>query len=238
MREASKNIMHDQQDDKDNRAYAEAKLSFLEQDEAQAKDYSGGGRSQSKPAWAMTETAAEVQQDDMKSSEEDELLEFAQGLDFDRYMGDMEVQSVMERLRKRITELERDVVHEDMRHADAETRSKIREKLAKLGLSEASLNSGPQQSAESEAIYAARALLQEEEDLQAVHSAKSAAALLKAAKEKIALVAAAMHNAAPPSQPRILNEPVVIMHEPSEGARLNGKNEISNLPYMHRNPAI
>lgn len=64
-----------------------------------------------------------------------------------------------------------------------------------------------QVSAESAAMNAARALLQEEEDMQAVHSAKSVAALLKTAKDKIAQVKAAVHPApAPPSEPKILNE--------------------------------
>lgn len=66
---------------------------------------------------------------------------------------------------------------------------------------------GGQVSAESAAMNAARALLQEEEDMQAVHSAKSVAALLKTAKDKIAQVNAAVHPGPAPSlQPKINNE--------------------------------
>ena len=66
---------------------------------------------------------------------------------------------------------------------------------------------GGAQSAESAAMNAARALLQEEEEMQAVHSAKSVAALLKSAKDKIAEVKAAVHPPPTPSaEPRILNE--------------------------------
>lgn len=135
-----------------------------------------------------------------------------------------------------------------------------------------------QVSAESAAMNAARALLQEEEDMQAVHSAKSVAALLKTAKDKIAQVKAAVNPAPPPpSEPKILNEvsivavvwswnglslfdnlsadvcfllgltflfspstvqPIIIVHDASEGSRLEVKNALSKLPYMNRNPAV
>mmetsp|Transcript_16732 Transcript_16732/g.28367 ORF Transcript_16732/g.28367 Transcript_16732/m.28367 type:complete len:387 (+) Transcript_16732:42-1202(+) len=250
MREASRQILHGADSKEDYKAggseYVDESGTTVgpatEDDsslQAQAKS-AGGSKVQFKPAWAMTEKAADDQVEEMKSGEEDALLEFAQGLDFDRYIGDIEVQTMMERLRKRIIDLERDVALEEMKNADAETRALLREKLAKMGATEASLQvEGAAQSAESEAMVAARALLQEEEDLQAVHSAKSAAALLKTAKDKISQVTAAVHPPeGPPAEPRVLNEPVMITHEPSEGTRLNGKNEISNLPYMRRNPAV
>ena len=63
------------------------------------------------------------------------------------------------------------------------------------------------QSEESEALAAARALLQEEDDMQAVHSAKSVAALLKTAKDKIAQVKAAVQPPPPSNgEPRVTNE--------------------------------
>ena len=57
------------------------------------------------------------------------------------------------------------------------------------------------------ALNAARALLQEEDEMQAVHSAKSVAALLKSAKDKINQVKAAVQP--PPAhsgEPKIANE--------------------------------
>jgi hypothetical protein len=91
-----------------------------------------GAKAQFKPAWAMTEKAAEDQMDQINMEEEDDLIEFAKSLDFDKYMGDVEVQTVMEKLRRRIDELERDVAQEDLRSADAETRAAMRLKLEKL----------------------------------------------------------------------------------------------------------
>jgi hypothetical protein len=54
-------------------------------------------------------------------------------------------------------------------------------------------------------LNAARALLQEEEDMQAVHSAKSVAALLKTAKDKIAQIKTSVHPGIA-AEPKITNE--------------------------------
>jgi len=111
------------------------------EDKAQAKYASNDSASaagskhhqqQAKPAWAMTEKAADNQFEDLLMNEEDDLLDFAKGLDFDKYMGDIEVQTVMERLRKRIADLERDVALEDSRNSDAETRAAMRAKLEQM----------------------------------------------------------------------------------------------------------
>ena len=59
---------------------------------------------------------------------------------------------------------------------------------------------------ERKALAAARQLLQEDEDLQGVHSAKSVTALLKTAKEKIATVAASVRAASTPAGPQVSNE--------------------------------
>lgn len=180
----------------------------------------------------MTQKAADDQFEDLRLDEENELLDFAKGLDFDRYMGDVEVAAVMERLCRRIADLERDVATEDLRNLDAETRAAMRAKLEQmvhrlLGrtsiyaiygfLTKCSLlcrvtlmnedRRGGGQSEESAAMSAARALLQDEDDLTAIHSAKSAAALLKTAKDKIAQIKSSVNpGPAPNSQPRIVNE--------------------------------
>jgi hypothetical protein len=36
----------------------------------------------------------------------------------------------------------------------------------------------------------------------------------------------------------VLNLPLIVKHEPSDGARLENKKNPSNLPYIHRNPAV
>jgi hypothetical protein len=77
----------------------------------------------------MTETTAEIASDAKQQREEDELLDFALSLNYDKYIVDMEVKVMMDRLRKRIEELEKEVVVDEQRENDAELRAAKREML-------------------------------------------------------------------------------------------------------------
>eukprot|EP01038_Epipyxis_sp_PR26KG_P012691 gene12691-17016_t len=213
-------------------AAAEDKKSNSESKKAQSKS--------SKPAWALTENAAASAEEEYELDEVDDLIEFAKGLDFDKYIDDVEVQAMMERLRKRIVELEKEVTLEDQKEADNEARIARKALLAKMGITESAMNNGDNDTELNEnnkAYLAAKALLQEDEEMQAVHSTKSMAALVKTAKEKINSISASVRQDSVPELPKVFNEPVIVTHETSEG-RLDGKNFISNMPYMHRNPAV
>mmetsp|Transcript_14459 Transcript_14459/g.17190 ORF Transcript_14459/g.17190 Transcript_14459/m.17190 type:complete len:335 (+) Transcript_14459:35-1039(+) len=73
--------------------------------DAAAKKRTKSGRA-SMPMWALTEDkAAEVTQV-VEEDELDDLLEFAKNLDFDKYMGDMEVSTMLATVKARIAELE------------------------------------------------------------------------------------------------------------------------------------
>jgi hypothetical protein len=37
---------------------------------------------------------------------------------------------------------------------------------------------------------------------------------------------------------RLSWQPIIVVHEPNEGSRLEVKNALSKLPYMNRNPAV
>lgn len=77
-------------------------------------------KKQVRPVWAMTEKDADMAADRKEQLEEEELLKFAENLDFDKYVSDVELQSMMDRLRSRIGELEKEVTAEDQKEADAE----------------------------------------------------------------------------------------------------------------------
>ena len=59
----------------------------------------------------------------MLDGDEEDLLAFASGLDIEKYLGDMEIKAMMERVKRRILELEREVVQEGRREAEAEQRA-------------------------------------------------------------------------------------------------------------------
>ena len=86
----------------------------------------------SRPAWALTETAAAVASEDKLAGDEDDLLNFAASLDFDRYMGDVEVRVMIDGLRKRIVDLEREAANDDNREAAQEERAAKKEMLTKM----------------------------------------------------------------------------------------------------------
>lgn len=166
-----------------------------------------------KPAWAVTEEAAEKLSEAKQAKEEDDLLNFALGLNFDRYIGDMEVQMTVERLRRRIADLEREVKEEESRELDAESRAARREMLEMMGAAEASLQQQPSANdaatmEQLQALQTAKALLGEEDSLQNVHSTKSVVTLLRAAKDKIGQVREQVKALQPgtPAEPKVNNE--------------------------------
>lgn len=199
-----------------------------------------------RPAWAITEEKASAYSEAKAEAEEDDLLDFAKSLSYDKYIGDLEVKMMMNQLRKRIAELEKEVEQEDAMQTDMATRAARREMLELMGNAEAAMRMEEEEanakiSADSQAIQTAKALLEEDDNMQNVHSTKSVVAMLKTAKEKISTMQYGIKSATlPPIEPVVSNEPKVVIHEPNEGARLDpqGKNLVSNLPYMHRNPAV
>lgn len=237
---SSTNLLADAKDSK--QASSESKHDYKQSNEPAPRKAQSAAQL-GRPAWAMTEDKAEMALDQRMEAEEDDLLDFAKSLSYDKYIGDLEVRIMMERLRKRIGDLEKDVAMEDQREADAETRMARREMLELMGNAEAAMlqEGDAKVSADSQALQTAKALLEDDENMQNVHSTKSVVAMLKAAKDKISVVQTSVQRSAGtmvPIESTVSNEPKVVIHDPAEGSRLEGKNAVSNLPYMHRNPAI
>jgi hypothetical protein len=92
----------------------------------------GSSSSGSKPAWALTETASIAASDAEELDDENALLSFAEGLDFDREIDDMELQSVMGQLKSRISEMEKEVAMQDQREEAAEDRNEKKKLLAQM----------------------------------------------------------------------------------------------------------
>ena len=201
-----------------------------------------------RPAWALTEKTAETKAavNENKEFDDDEgLLDFAQNLDYDRFMSDIEVKTMMKKLQERIASLEHDVKEENSREADAEERAIKREMLASAQqLNQMAGEDGADAANDENLQNIAKLMLAEDTELSAVHSQQSVQNMLKMAKEKIATVkgvADAKYNPdsqKPKGMGNISGGPQIVLHEPNEGMRIDGKNSVSNLPYMHRNPAV
>eukprot|EP00596_Hydrurales_sp_CCMP1899_P007063 CAMPEP_0119044676 /NCGR_PEP_ID=MMETSP1177-20130426/33494_1 /TAXON_ID=2985 /ORGANISM="Ochromonas sp, Strain CCMP1899" /LENGTH=382 /DNA_ID=CAMNT_0007015151 /DNA_START=167 /DNA_END=1315 /DNA_ORIENTATION=- len=205
----------------------ESKIPGLSSVHAQAKTSGPNvGSSSSRPAWALSEIAAAAANEEKLLGDEDELLSFAEGLDFDRYIGDMEVRTVMDRLRQRISEMEREVSMEEKREGASEERAAKKDLLAQMIDDALHLGQQEEKSEMERDREDARSVLNSEAgaDLQNIHSNKSVVAMIKTSRDKMLGT--------------VIQEPKVVTHSDDEGARLAKLKEVANLPYMHRNPAV
>ena len=55
--------------------------------------------------------------------DEEDLLAFVSDLDYNKYIGDMEVHSMMDRVRQRIAALEKEIVKDEQRDGEASERT-------------------------------------------------------------------------------------------------------------------
>lgn len=191
-----------------------------------------------RPMWALTEHQAEEAAKRAENDDADDLLDFANGLDFDKYINDSEVSALIENVRSRITELEA--------NQDAETKSELaaleRSINNTLGrsrmLTAENLHSLADQNKEvgshdEDVMSVARSVLESNagKTMGAIHSHKSLSAVAERSKSVFEGTLGIVSEDA-------IAPPLVMKHTDDAGARLEGKNCVSNLPYMHRNPAV
>lgn len=211
-----------------------------------------GGKKINKPKWALQAEAKSAGNDadaishavdeelaelmgDGDHDEMNDLLGFAQTLNYEKYMGDLEVKTMMEQVRRRIADLERQVSQEEKRENDSEV-DRAKKEIMALRELEKGPAYGPEDYDEDEgneedrAREAAKDILAAHENIKSVHSTKSAAALVKSVKDK------GVNSEGGATK----NMPIIVIHDPNEGTRLDptAKNVVSNMPYQHRNPAI
>ena len=213
----------------------------------------------SKPAWALTEN----QKDQLEDEEADDLMDFANNLDVDKYLDDLEVRAALESVRQRIQELDNEEEEEEEEDADLENNaendygSKYEEKdsnenqkprnkrVKKVKLTKESLNAligendeGKKQDDDARSIAShasARSVLSDVKSLRGIHSARSLAQLAKQTAKEMGKNGAGP-LAAIPEKPFI--PPKISVVDEKKGIREEIKDRASGLPYLHRNPAI
>lgn len=186
------------------------------------------GMKMPKPAWALSKEAADEKSEEKISEEDAELIEFAKGLDFDKYIDDLEMQTMIDKVKKRVTELEREVVDEKQREEEYELRQELKLQAKDGGDENLSNNidgnNNNNNGGDDMYAAAAKTLLSETDDFKNIHSTKSIAAIVKSTVTK-------------GGDKKALNEPIIVTHQVSEG-RLENQHTINKLPYMNRNPAV
>jgi hypothetical protein len=200
-----------------------------------------------KPAWAMTEDKAadeaEGKEEDvlLGTGDDDEgLLDFANNLDFNAVIEDIEVKSLMKKLKEKINALEKDVKNEDDRELELELGAKEREIMNAIRARDMGEEGDEDPYSVDDVGDLAGLVLEEHSEIGAVQSKASVTSLLHKAKEKIADIQSQTRGGDAKdsgSECVISGEPPIVVHEPSDGERVGGKNAVSNLPYIRRNPA-
>lgn len=192
-----------------------------------------------RPAWALTEGAAAAAAEEQEAAEVADLLAFTKDLDFDKYIHDMELQTMIDQVMKRIRELEALGDEAEVDEAGLEEElSRQRSELSRLtghnlrrldretrGDKEEEV---PERDEDEDIRSLARSVLSEGK--MSVHSQRSARELAARARDKFKAEMAAV-----PEGQGLKIQPKVISHVED---KFENKNQISNLPYMHRNPAI
>ena len=134
---------------------------------------------------------------------------------------------MMDRVQSRIQELERQSAEEKLREEESEQRAAHRAALEAKGELISDVPESEEKASGDEETYAAAKDLLAESDLKNIHSAKSVAQVYRYNKES-----------KDDGLPSASSEPKVVVHLDDDGARMDNKNNPSNLPYIHRNPAV
>ena len=201
---------------------------------------SGGGRmgieaKKNAPAWALTESEAKEVEDFMEEEEEEELLDFASGLDFEKYADDLEVKVLIDQIKERVDILESEKLQDDKALRDLINseleKARAAERMAS-GEAEADYKHADEDEASEADIFKEIAMsAREKEGMGEVHSVKSLQALVSSRADKLASDAGGGLGTA-------LSPPKIVTHKVDGGSRLNEKDNIAKLPYLNRNPAV
>ncbi|GLE05956.1 hypothetical protein PINS_up015167 [Pythium insidiosum] len=193
-----------------------------------------------RPMWALTKETADEKLGAMEDAEADELIDFANNLDIDQFMDDVEIKARVAQVEQQMAQLQSIVEYEEAEEKRGEREAqRLEERSATAPLSAADLarldrlsrgDGGGGGDDDDDARSVASTLLSECKSIRSVHSVRSVAALTKRAEAK--LLAGGGSETEPPLQPR------VVTIDEEQGVRLQIKTLPSNLPYIHRNPAI
>lgn len=230
-----------------------------------------------KPLWALTQTDAAAVEAQAEENEVNELLAFTKDLDFDKYIHDAEVQIMIDQVKRRIQELEKqeaiDEQHpevdddgtgvadddDDATVLDSIDHDELRDdalgkrimRLTDANLKRIGHTKQQQQQqhgddyndddAESILSLAKTVLSEGGRSVRTIHSIKSLAAVVSKSQTKLGCINETTAAAAADTASNAMETAVnvrMILHKEDGGLRLGGKNTVSNLPYIHRNPAI
>ena len=125
---------------------------------------------------------------DIEIDEEDDgLVDFALNLDFEKYMDDVEIKTMIDMVKRRINELERENKIEISRENEADERAKLKDfRDNTIDYKDENLysNENNNSSENENSMNIAKDILNSTENLKSIHSTQSVAAIYRSAREK------------------------------------------------------
>ena len=198
--------------------------------------------SSTKPAWALTEEAAQREEEEREAAEEEDLLCFVDGLDFDEYSRDSELTFLMDQVKNRIESLQRENVDEGRLEAI------MSKELAALRAERYDLTGGHGLNRKGKGVdeddtatvaSLAETVRSQSSTISAVHSHRSMQALIARSRERLGLDGPGEDDGeggCGGGEANGMAPPVCITHV--DDARFDSKGDVSRLPFLNRNPAI
>ncbi|KAF0753596.1 hypothetical protein AaE_005658 [Aphanomyces astaci] len=194
-----------------------------------------------RPMWALTKETADEKKARDEDEDVDDLLEFANNLDLDSFMDDVELKAHVAQVNEQLSKLQAVVNQEEGEEKKSEIKDMLNaERAERQTLNAAALSrldgADSKGVIDDDAASVASTVLSECKSIRSVHSTRSVMALTRRAEDK--LLSAKLASVPEGGRSGIVPTPHVVTHDEECGMRLQNKLLPSNLPYIHRNPAI
>ncbi|EGZ20721.1 hypothetical protein PHYSODRAFT_491744 [Phytophthora sojae] len=191
-----------------------------------------------RPMWALTKATAEEKLECLEDAEANDLIEFANNLDIDQFMDDVEIKARVAQVEQQLAQVQSIVDYEEAEEKRCEREQQRLEELANGG---GALNGNDlsrlgwdrADAKDDDAMSVASSVLSECKSIRSVHSVRSVAAITKRVEAKLLT-----DGPAPSEAGSAAPIPRIVTIDEEDGARMQIKTLPSNLPYIHRNPAI
>ncbi|KAL3668339.1 hypothetical protein V7S43_006430 [Phytophthora oleae] len=197
-------------------------------------------RNLNRPMWALTKATADEKLDNLEDAEANDLIEFANNLDIDQFMDDVEIKARVAQVEQQLAQVQSIVDYEEAEEKRYEREQQRLEELANGG---GALNGNDlsrigwdrADAKDDDAMSVASSVLSECKSIRSVHSVRSVSAITKRVEAKLLMNGPA---SAPSEAGSALFAPRIVTIDEEQGVRMQIKTLPSNLPYIHRNPAI
>lgn len=218
-------------------AQREAKFRDSVRNNNNADEKSKKGGNHSRPMWALTKASADEKLECLEDQEADDLIDFCNNLDIDQFMDDVEIKARVAQVEQQLAQMQSIVEYEEAEGKRSERLEQRNDDKYSGGGGPLNANDlarfdrgGNRNDDDDDTMSVASSVLSECKSIRSVHSMRSVAALTKRMESK--LLEASSSSSESPVNPR------VVTIDEEQGARMQIKTLASNLPYIHRNPAV